>query len=90
MLLIICTRLPVEHVSQGWRLDPLLLFGQLLTSGTALAFAMEVLNLRQAKASEKVSDDDDQAKSLKRAIRCGSTRCVADGTWFPLICALPE
>jgi len=35
-------------VFQGWRLDPLLLFGQLCTSGVALAFALEVFNLRRA------------------------------------------
>jgi len=34
-------------VFQGWRLDPILLFGQLLTAGTAIAFATEVLQLRQ-------------------------------------------
>ncbi len=33
---------------QGWRLDPLLLFCQLLTAGTALGFAIESLKLRQA------------------------------------------
>ena len=32
---------------QGWRLDPLLLFCQLLTAGTALGFAVEALRLRQ-------------------------------------------
>ncbi len=33
--------------AQGWRLDPLLLFCQLLTAGTALGFAVESLRLRQ-------------------------------------------
>ena len=33
---------------QGWRLDPLLLFCQLLTAGTALGFGVESLKLRQA------------------------------------------
>lgn len=32
---------------QGWRLDPLLLFCQLLTAGTALGFAVEALRLRK-------------------------------------------
>ena len=31
---------------QGWRLDPLLLFGQLMTTGAALSFAIEALRLR--------------------------------------------
>ena len=34
-------------VFQGWRLDPLMLFGQLLTAGTAVAFASEAIGLRQ-------------------------------------------
>lgn len=37
-------------VFQGWRLDPLLLFGQLLTSGAAIYFAAEALQLRSAIA----------------------------------------
>ena len=34
-------------VFQGWRLDPLLLFCQLLTAGMALSFAVETLRLRE-------------------------------------------
>lgn len=34
-------------VFQGWRLDPLMLFGQLLTAGTAISFASEAVGLRQ-------------------------------------------
>ena len=34
-------------VFQGWRLDPLLLFCQLLTAGMALSFAVEALRLRE-------------------------------------------
>ena len=37
---------------QGWRLDPLLLFGQLLTAGTATAFAVESLRLRDIISEE--------------------------------------
>jgi len=33
-------------IFQGWRLDPLLLFGQLMTTGAALSFAVEALRLR--------------------------------------------
>ena len=41
--------------SQGWRLDPLLLFGQLLTAGTATAFALEVFRLRESIAVREVN-----------------------------------
>lgn len=44
-------------VFQGWRLDPLLLFGQLLTAATATAFAAEVLSLRN-KLIERESPDE--------------------------------
>merc|ERR1712072_983029 len=33
-------------VFQGWRLDPLLLFGQIMTTIVALCFALETLKLR--------------------------------------------
>lgn len=33
-------------IFQGWRLDPLLLFGQLMTTGAAISFAVEALSLR--------------------------------------------
>lgn len=33
-------------IFQGWRLDPLLLFGQLMTTGAAVSFAIEALRLR--------------------------------------------
>lgn len=33
-------------IFQGWRLDPLLLFGQLMTTGAAVSFAVEALRLR--------------------------------------------
>ena len=39
---------------QGWRLDPLLLFCQLLTAGTALGFALEALRLRQQTQAKPV------------------------------------
>lgn len=39
---------------QGWRLDPLLLFCQLLTAGTALGFALEALRLRQRTQAKPV------------------------------------
>ena len=33
-------------VFQGWRLDPLLFFGQMMTAGTAISFAVEAVRLR--------------------------------------------
>lgn len=43
-------------VFQGWRLDPLLLFGELLTAGTAAVFAVEALSLR-ARVMDQQSGD---------------------------------
>ena len=49
-------------VFQGWRLDPLMLFGQLLTAGTAISFASEAVGLRQEildrEAAEMMRDGD--------------------------------
>lgn len=39
---------------QGWRLDPLLLFGQLLTAGAALSFGVEALRLREVIHKKEV------------------------------------
>ena len=44
-------------VFQGWRLDPLLLFCQLLTAGMALAFAVETLRLRDEVAGAEGGQD---------------------------------
>ena len=50
-------------VFQGWRLDPLMLFGQLLTAGTAVSFASEAVGLRQEildrEAAEAMGRSDD-------------------------------
>ena len=42
-------------VLQGWRLDPLLLFGQLLTAGAALSFGVEALRLREIVYKKEVA-----------------------------------
>ena len=42
-----------EHC-QGWRLDPLLLLGQLLTAGAALSFGVEALRLREIVHQKEV------------------------------------
>lgn len=49
-------------VFQGWRLDPILQFGQLLLVGTTVFFAVESIRLRgiateQAKRNTKIVDD---------------------------------
>ena len=49
MLCLICV------VLQGWRLDPLLLFGQLLTAGAALSFGVEALRLREIVYKKEVA-----------------------------------
>ncbi|KAL3146497.1 hypothetical protein ABBQ32_000750 [Trebouxia sp. C0010 RCD-2024] len=43
-------------VFQGWRLDPLLLFGQLLTAGAALSFGVEALRLREIVYKKELSE----------------------------------
>lgn len=48
---------------QGWRLDPILAFGQFLLTGTAIFFAVETVKLRgittqQAKNRVPIVDDD--------------------------------
>lgn len=50
-------------IFQGWRLDPLLLFGQLMTTGAALSFAVEALRLRN-----EVYEQDEE-KALRDAMR---------------------
>lgn len=48
---------------QGWRLDPILQFGQLLLTGSAVFFAVESIKLRgvateQAKRNTRIVDDE--------------------------------
>jgi hypothetical protein len=47
-------------IFQGWRLDPLLLFGQLMTTGAAVSFGIEALRLRSQmyEQDEKVALQD--------------------------------
>ncbi|MBW4662758.1 MAG: hypothetical protein KME01_00910 [Chroococcus sp. CMT-3BRIN-NPC107] len=50
-------------ISQGWRLDPILQFGQVLLVGSTVFFAFESIRLRgiateQAKRNTKIVDDD--------------------------------
>ena len=50
-------------VTQGWRLDPILQFGQVLLVGSTVFFAVESIRLRgiateQAKRNTKIVDDD--------------------------------
>jgi len=51
-------------VFQGWRLDPLMLFGQLLTAATAVAFATETISLRQELLD--VDDGDEVPRPIRR------------------------
>ena len=46
---------PAPRRLQGWRLDPLLLFGQLMTTGAAVSFAIEALRLRSEAYEGEVS-----------------------------------
>lgn len=50
-------------ISQGWRLDPILQFGQVLLVGSTVFFAVESIRLRgiateQAKRNTRIVDDD--------------------------------
>jgi len=40
-------------IFQGWRLDPILLFGQMLSSGTAIFFILESIKLRSLNNDSK-------------------------------------
>lgn len=47
---------------QGWRLDPILQFGQLLLTGSTIFFAVETIRLRgitteQARRNSPIADD---------------------------------
>ena len=57
---------------QGWRLDPILLFGQMLLTGSAVFFAAESIRLRgiatdQARRSTPIVDDDRPVGRVYRA-----------------------
>lgn len=58
----------------GWRLDPILMFGQVLMAGSAVFFAFESIRLRsiatgQARRSAPPRDDDDRSYSVDRVYR---------------------
>ena len=40
-------------IFQGWRLDPILLFGQMLSSGTAIFFILESIKLRSLNDNKR-------------------------------------
>ncbi len=55
---------------QGWRLDPILQFGQFLLTGSAIFFAVESIKLRgvateQARRNTKIVDDDRPVSSTR-------------------------
>lgn len=57
---------------QGWRLDPILQFGQVLLTGSAIFFAVESIRLRgvateQAKRSTPIIDDERPVSRVYRA-----------------------
>ena len=61
-------------VFQGWRLDPLMLFGELLTAATAVAFATETISLRQELLN--VDDEDMRRPSRRRKKTRGRARSL--------------
>lgn len=60
-------------IFQGWRLDPLLLFGQLMTTGAAVSFGIEALRLRS-----QMYEQDEKA-ALQDAFRRKSPRSDLTG-----------
>lgn len=59
-------------IFQGWRLDPILQFGQFLLTGCTVFFAVETLRLRgiateQARRSTPIVDDDRPVSRVYRA-----------------------
>ncbi|ERN41257.1 Ycf66 family protein [Rubidibacter lacunae KORDI 51-2] len=59
-------------IFQGWRLDPILQFGQFLLAGVSVAFAFETIRLRsvtaeQARRSTPTVDRDRRASRVYRA-----------------------
>lgn len=57
-------------IFQGWRLDPLLLFGQLMTTGAAVSFGIEALRLRSQvyEQDEKVALQDAFRRKTPRGL----------------------
>ncbi|HBB34811.1 MAG TPA: hypothetical protein DDZ80_00475 [Cyanobacteria bacterium UBA8803] len=58
---------------QGWRLDPILQFGQVLLTGSAIFFAVETIRLRgiateQAKRSTRIVDDERPVSNVYRQV----------------------
>lgn len=56
-------------VFQGWRLDPLLFFGQLLTATTAMSFAVEAVRLRGIIASQDEAMEAEEEEAFRAARR---------------------
>ncbi|PSP19168.1 MAG: hypothetical protein BRC58_01620 [Cyanobacteria bacterium QS_8_64_29] len=59
-------------IFQGWRLDPILQFGQFLLTGVAVAFGVETIRLRsatteQARRNTPIVDDDRPTSRVYRA-----------------------
>jgi hypothetical protein len=57
---------------QGWRLDPILMFGQLLLTGSAVFFAIESIRLRgvateQARQNSQIIDEDRPVRPVYKA-----------------------
>ena len=68
---------------QGWRLDPLLLFGQLLTAGAALSFGVEALRLREIVHKKEVGPDSSAWALLHRVCRMQASKpCIPSQCHF--------
>ncbi|MDJ0620365.1 MAG: Ycf66 family protein [Calothrix sp. MO_192.B10] len=76
-------------IFQGWRLDPILQFGQLLLVGTTVYFAFESIRLRgiateQAKRNTKIVDDERPVSNNYRYSRRSAYQAEVDAELEPL------
>jgi hypothetical protein len=76
-------------IFQGWRLDPILQFGQLLLVGTTVYFAFESIRLRgiateQAKRNTKIVDDERPVSNNYTYRRKSGYRAEVDAELEPL------
>nr|YP_001019132.1 hypothetical chloroplast RF66 [Chlorokybus atmophyticus]ABM87975.1 hypothetical chloroplast RF66 [Chlorokybus atmophyticus]WKT05641.1 hypothetical chloroplast RF66 [Chlorokybus atmophyticus] len=65
-------------IFQGWRLDPILLFGQMLSSGTAIFFVLESIRLRYLNNKQSGQQKE------RHYVPIGNKRFFVDQTRMPI------
>ncbi|MGH1396515.1 MAG: Ycf66 family protein [Trichormus sp.] len=76
-------------IFQGWRLDPILQFGQLLLVGTTVFFAVESIRLRsiatqQAKRNTPIVDEREVSRDYSYSRRRGGYEAEVEDDYEPL------